>query len=321
MLKRTLVTIFTIAAIIGQQCSAQNQFSPTLSKLEKSLFGIEYENQTDVQRLNRIEENVYGKSSTSNINKRIEKLTQDLSADLIGHEIKPKADTFEDEDVLSEEPMPKADSSVNYPIVNNMEKEVFKNEFKTTDINQRLSNLEQKIFKKTYSDDLNSRVDRLRQAVLPRQNQNFAANIDEDEYSTTNDMLSQKSILDRNYFGPQDNLLNRFPQRNRNSEDYGSFSDDNANSDIDIPLASLEKKILKKSFPDDITSNRLTRLEVQVFGSQFADDDAQTRLDRVASAYQAKKTSSKYDNNKFSQHMATAMQVGTFLLLILAAIL
>jgi hypothetical protein len=68
-------------------------------------------------------------------------------------------------------------------------------------------------------------------------------------------------------------------------------------------------------------SNRLTRLELNVFSSTFPDDDEQTRLGRIASAYQAKKTSHKYDSNKFAQHAATAMQVGAVLLMILAAIL
>lgn len=307
MQKRFITLIFIFIFFSFGKCYAQSQFSPVLAKMEKSIFGMDYDSQTDAQRLSRLEENVYGKSSSSPINQRIEKLSKDLSADLIGQEIKPKKDTFADEEEAYKDSVPKADSSVNYPIVNDMEKEVFRKEFKTTEINQRLSNLEQKVFKKSYNtDDLSTRVDRLKLAVLPDRPQPTDSYLDEDTY-TPDDMLSQKSP--KNYSSPTYNSQNSV------LDEYQT------NPDITIPLASLEKSMLKKSFPDDLVSNRLTRLEVQMFGSNFVDDDEQTRLDRITSAHQAKKSASKYDSNKFSQHMSTAVQVGAMLLLVLAAIL
>ena len=162
-----LVFIFALL-LLGVRCDAQSQYTAVLTKMETSLFGVTYGTQNDDVRLKRIEENVYGNASSSSISQRVNKLSKDLSADLIGQEIKPKKDTFAEDEDNKKETIPKADSNINYPAVDSLEKSVFNKEFKTTDINQRLSNLEQNVFKKTYADDLSSRVDRLKQAVMPQ---------------------------------------------------------------------------------------------------------------------------------------------------------
>lgn len=331
MFKRFGILFFIFVFLFwGGKTYAQSQFSATLTKMEKSLFGVDYSTQADDARLKRIEEVVYGKSSSTPVPQRVGKLSKDLAADLIGQEIKPKEDTFaEDGDSVKEEPSPKADSSVNYPAVDSLEKEVFSKQFKNLDINQRLSNLEQRVFKKNYNDDLSSRVDRLKAAVLPETN-NYAANNDEEESTGAaadssnvyepEDILSQNSPPSRNssggnYFTPPKNYTPSYNSQNSVLDEYSP------NTDINIPLAAMEKSVLKKAYPDDTVSNRLTRLEVKMFSSSFIDDDDQTRLDRVASAYQAKKSSKKYDNNKYTQHMSAAMQIGALLLMVLAAVL
>lgn len=317
---------------------AQNQFSGTLTRIEKSLFGMEYSSQSDDARLKRIEESVYGSTISGSAQTRINKLSKDLSADLIGQEIKPKNDTFAEDDSDIKEPMPKADSNINYPSVNNLEKVVFSKEYKKMDISQRLSNLEKNVFKKTFNDDLNTRVDRLQHAVMPEKvaSRNNDGN-DEDSYSQDDDtsnyrdssslMEESSQFQDNGYNSPMYNnnlaqgltgfgsMIPKYNQNNSVLDEYQS------NSDITVPLNVLEKKVLRKSFPNDTVSNRLLRLELKVFNSTFTDDDEQTRFDRIASAYQAKKSASKYDNNKFSQHAATAMQIGAILLMIIAAIL
>lgn len=290
-----------------------------LTKIEKSLFGIDYSNQNDDARLKRIEETVYGISSSKPLPQRMDKLSKDLSADLIGQEIKPKSDTFaEDEDSIKEE-IPKEDKTVDYPIVNKLEQKAFNQEYKNLDINKRLTNLEQKTFKKTYNDDLNSRVDRLRTAILPQQiasdyedsDNNYAYIPDSDD---TRDLLSQYPPSMAFPTGGASSI----PSYNSQNSLMDKYD---GNSDITIPLAAIEKKVFKKSYPDDTISNRLSRLELIMFNTSFTDDDSQTRIDRIGSAYQAKRSSKKYDSNKFSQHMGTAVQIGAILLMILAAIL
>lgn len=330
MYKRLGIIFFIICFCFtfALKTQAQGQFSAVLTKMEKSLFGIDYNTQSDDIRLKRIEEEVYGKSSSNPINQRVDKLSKDLSADLIGQEIKPQKDTFAEDEASIKEEIPKEDSSVNYPIVNNLEKQIFNKEFKNIDINQRLAKLEQNVFKKSYNDDLNSRVDRLKAAVMPQQT---AYNSDEEaegeftnSYYPKNENTYEKSSIPDDYqslmgnrFNPT-GLASPIPSYNENNSVLDSYE---GNSDIAIPLSALEKNVLKKSFPNEAVPDRLARLELKVFNSTFADDDEETRMDRIASAHQAKKSSGRYDNNKFSQNMATAMQVGAFLLMIIAAIL
>ncbi len=324
MNKRLGIILIMLSLAFGEISIAQSQFSPVLTKMETSLFGLDYNNQTDEARLKRIEETVYGSASTANMQQRINKLSKDLSVDVIGQEIKPKRDTFEEDEDKVKEDLPKEDKTVNYPIVNNLEKEVFNKDFRGTDINQRLSNLEEKVFRKTFNDDLNTRVDRLKATIIPEVYKSAQNEDSESDYT----YLSENSDGEKY---PTQTLspdsLNKTPtgfaapQQNDYNENNSVLDSYNGSSNIAIPLASVEKMVLRKSYPDDTVPNRLSRLEARVFNSTFADDDAETRLDRVASAYQAKKSSKRYDNNKFSQNMATAMQVGAFLLMILACIL
>ena len=65
----------------------------------------------------------------------------------------------------------------------------------------------------------------------------------------------------------------------------------------------------------------MSRLENTMFGTNFSNDDNETRINRISSAYKASKSASKYDSNRFSQNMTTAMQIGTLLLMVLACIL
>ena len=68
-------------------------------------------------------------------------------------------------------------------------------------------------------------------------------------------------------------------------------------------------------------ASRLSRIESTMFGTTFTTDTETDRLRRISSAYKATKSAGKYDSNKFSQNMATAMQIGTLLLMILACVL
>lgn len=327
-MKQLGILFFIFAfSLLGGRCFAVSQFSPSLTRMEKSLFGVDYSTQDDNARLKRIEEVVYGSPTTSpsSVPQRVNKLTKDLAADLMGQEIKPKKDTFAEDEEGYKEAIPKADSSVNYPVVDGLERKVFNKDFKTTDINQRLASLEKNVFKKTYNDDLNSRVDRLKMAIQPEK---VAQSYDYDDSDDSAESGGASSLSDpTDVFGDNPPTQSWVSPKNRIpiSPSYNSqnsvLDEYDGDTDVEIPLAALERSVLKKSFPNDTVSNRLTRMELKVFSSSFADDDAQTRLDRIASAYQAQKTSKKYDGNKFAQHSAAAMQVGAILLMILAAII
>ncbi|MBR1680851.1 hypothetical protein IJ707_03570, partial [bacterium] len=79
--------------------------------------------------------------------------------------------------------------------------------------------------------------------------------------------------------------------------------------------------VFKQSFSNDTVDNRLSRLESTIFNSNFSNDKETTRLKRISSAVNAQKSAKKYDSNGFQQKMATAMQIGMFVLMVVAMIL
>ncbi len=309
---KKFIIIFGIL-IIATPCTIASQYGTILDNLENSLYGFTYTTSDDASRLSRIEKSVYGQSKPNKtINERIASLKKDMSAEQIGQEIAPKEDTFaEDEykynDKLAQEKLPPAGANVDYPSVNALEKQVFNQEFKTQDLNSRLANLEKKALGQTYETDaFSSRVERLQSKIQPEElMENKLANSSDDFYGDTPIPLDKNYKLDE-YQPPE--------------FDYDSYNK-HENKPERINLASVEKSIFKHSFNNDNMPNRLARLESTMFGTTFDTDSQEDRLRRISSAYKAQKTASRYDSNKFSQNMATAMQIGTILLMILACVL
>lgn len=300
--------------MLASPCTPASQYGTILDNLENSLYGFTYTTSDDASRLSRIEESVYGQSRPNkSINERISSLKKDMSADLIGQEIAPKEDTFaEDEykynDKLAQEKLPPAGANVDYPSVNALEKQVFNQEFKTQDLNSRLANLEKKTLGKTFETDaFSSRVERLQAKIQPEElMENKLANSSDDFYYDTSIPLDKNYKLDE-YQPPE--------------FDYNAYNKHETKDSDRINLASVEKSIFKHSFNNENMNNRLARLESTMFGTTFDTDTQEDRLRRISSAYKAQKTASRYDSNKFSQNMATAMQIGTILLMILACVL
>lgn len=97
-----------MSILLAPVCFGANS---SLDKIEESLYGFSYSNDSDTARVERIEQKVYGKTSAGQLQARIAKLKKDMSADLIGQEIEPREDTFmtdEDSIVYEKEP-PSAD--------------------------------------------------------------------------------------------------------------------------------------------------------------------------------------------------------------------
>jgi hypothetical protein len=296
--------IFILGIILSINCAIANSL---LDNLENSLYGFTYTTENDNSRLLRIEQTVYGHTNENkSTTDRINLLKKDMSADLIGQEIPPKEDTFaEDDDKIVQEPLPPAGANVDYPSINELEKEVFKTEYKTTDLNSRLANLEKKTFGQTYDKEpFSTRVERLQAKIKPKSflNNNIA--------QSSNDFYDEDVIpLDKNY---------KLDEYKIPDFDYDSY---NAKHNSSQNIISVEKSIFKKSFSNDEIKARLSRLESTMFGTTFDEDSDDVRINRITSAYRATKSSSKYDSNKFAQNMATAMQIGTIILMILACVL
>ena len=301
---KKLIVLF--AVLISMNMAYSSPYTQTINNLENVLYGYQYSNETDAGRISRIEETVYGKASSGDINMRINKLKTDLSAELIGKEITPVEDTFREETEDSEYIASNPD--IQYPAVDELEMKVFNQTFQKKEIKKRLTELEQKTFGKTYSDDLSTRVDRLKAQIRPQ--------------SLMNNNIAQSSnyFFDENEVIPleKDYHLDRYesPQK----FDYNAYNS-SKNPLGHVSLNTVEHKVLKQSFQNDTMQNRLSRLENAMFGTQFSDDDEQSRINRITSAYKANKSSAKYDSNKFSQGMGAALQIGTIILMVLACIL
>lgn len=304
--------IIVISAIIlCFNITGVNAQNTTLDKIENTLYGFQYESQSDTERLARIEESVYGQVNSGSNAQRIAKLEKDLAANLMGQEIDPVEDTFAEQDETEE--MIAKGANINYPAVNELEQHVFKQEFRDKDLKERLAALEQKTFGKTYSDDFSTRVDRLKAEIKPR------SLMDNAIAQSSNDYYDEEVVhLDENYRLSEYNPPSKFSYEDYNSRNH-TFPFANKNRTMN--LSAMENAVLSRSFPNDSTETRLSRLESQMFGTIFSDDEQDERIKRLSSAYKAQKTATRYDSNRFSQNMATAMQIGTILLMVLACIL
>lgn len=300
----------------------------TLGKIEDSLYGFQYNDENNQSRLNRLEQSVYGKTFSNSENERIAKLSKDVSASSIGKEIPPVEDTFaENDEYLAEAETESAD--VTYPVIDEMEQQVFKQVNKKDNIKNRLAKLEEKTFNKTYNDDLSSRVDRLRAEIKPP---SLMENKMAQSYNTfyDGDIPPADTSYHLDKYVPPGNFDYEY-YNDKSNRNFGNYYDNDmpqysAAAPIRTPakkasISTVEKKLFRQSFNNDSLENRLARVENSMFGTEFSGDDAQTRLDRISSAYQAEKSAGRYDSNRFSQNMATAMQIGTILLMVLACIL
>lgn len=277
-MKRVII-IFLILLIQPTFAVAQNV---ELTNIEANIFGYDYDNETDLKRIERIENYLYGAKKNGNINTRIEKIKND-----IGYINEQKTVTKKELPNQLRIPKLKEDSSVEYPMVDKLEETLFNTTYKTEDIYKRLDRLEQKVFTKTSNDDLNDRVDKLASVVLPKK----TLQRQEDNY---------------------ENIDNYYRTNGLQSID---------NQSVPFQLAVLEQDLFKNNYERENIANRLDRLEQKLFNRTFSSDTDITRLQRIMVAYDAKQKSYKYENNRKMQNMATASQIGGILLMILAMIL
>lgn len=253
--------------------SAESAFNSELTRIENEVWGLNYQNDTDDVRLDRLEKQIFGANNPKlDTNKRINKITQSLGLESLEDEKKSLSDLYIPE---------KAGQGAEYPIVDSLESTLLGSVYKTEDINIRLERLEKKVFGTKQTGDLSERTEAL---------QRYA--------SASNPSNTQSS-----YYQSQE------PNFSANS------------SETKLQLSALENMIYGTDFSQDPLELRLTRLEGKIFQRDFSDDDPNMRIQRIQAAATAGKTAKYYDNNKFQKFASTGMQLGTFLLMILAFIL
>lgn len=278
-MKKTIIAIL----ILIIQTSFAFATTTTIEAIENNLFGYDYNGETDTKRIERIENYLYGKKQTGTIEKRIKKIKNDTGVSV------NKTVNKKENSTQNNAPILKEDSTVEYPIVDKMEKELFNQCYKTENIYKRLDRLEQKVYNKTFSEDLNTRVDKLEKIILPKK----MITRDTDNY--TNQEID-------NYY--RTNGLEAID-----------------NQSFPFRLAVLEQDLLNNTYENENTAMRLNRLEEKLFKKTFTNDSDISRLQRLIVANDAKQKSYKYENNRKMQNMATASQIGGILLMILAMIL
>ena len=306
-MKKLLIILFLIIAIVCRVSAFETKTDP-LTKMETSVFGMDYSNQKTEDRLSRLEETIYGRKKSGNTANRIKQLSKDMNADLIGQEVPPETGMGEMISELEEENTP--DSSVDYPIINDVEKHLaIKNTEKQT-LHSRLVTIEKKLFNNVYdTDDYYSRVERIKQKI----------------YGTP-DLIAQG-------LGPNDIVIPEYDSSDTNvwgmDEIMGhdnSFSGSWAPKrktfgNISSKISALEKKLFNNTYPEEENNDRLARLESSVFDTEFYYDDETERINRLEGAIKGQKSANKYDNNKFQQGLNTALQIGAMVLMVLAMIL
>lgn len=273
-----------------------------LTAVENNLFGYDYKNEQNTNRVERIETHLYGSKRTGDLASRLKTIQNDTGINLTPPEpVKTASNPQAGMQNMPERqntPELKEAPSVEYPIVDEMEKEVFGTSYKKDNIYARLDRLEDKVLHKKTNDNLSDRVDRLAGVIAPRQKQNANRTQYQNQYS---DQSYTAEDLDRYY----------------NSTGFEQVN----NQSLPFQISAMEREILKSDYSNEPSGLRLNRLEQKLLGRTFSTDSDTTRMQRLMVAHDAKKSNYKYDNNRRAQNTATMTQIGGILLMILAMLL
>lgn len=281
------------------------QISNQLTQLENKILKSTYTFDPLEKRLDRLELEVFGDTNSDyEYQERVSKLIASTGFNYNSQNLRDNLSTQNTEQLYNQN-YEKEDSSVSYPMVDTLEKEVFNRSFTNDDIYNRLTRLEKEVYKKTSENlPLSDRIDTLKGSIL---NQNpiysYNDNSDENYYSNDSDDMHIPG-----YYGKQPPLP------------YKGQQVGNGNS-IDPYLAQLESQILKSNFSNDSPDIRLSRLENKMFNKSFSSDSDVERLDRLMAVSEAKNNSSIFDNNKLMRGLSAGVQIGGIILMILAMIL
>lgn len=281
------------------------QMNNQLTQLENRILKSTYSFDPIEKRLDRIELEVFGDTNSDySYEERLSKLIATTGFNYTTQRLSDNSKTQYNDSQYSQN-YETEDSSVSYPMVDTLEKEVFNRSFTNDDIYNRLTRLEKEVYKQTSENlSLSDRIDTLKGSIL-NQNPVYSYNDNSDEIYYSND---SDEMHIPGYYGKQDPLPYKGQQVGN-----GNY--------IDPYLAQLENQILKSNYSNESTDIRLARLENKLFNRSFSSDDENERLDRLMAVSQAKSNSSVFDNNKLMRGLSAGVQIGGIILMILAMIL
>ena len=301
------------------------QLAEQISKIETSVLGLNYSNETDDKRLKRVEDEVFGSdynASKFSLQTRIDKLNSALGLETLAEAKASVSELYKDE----------ADG-INYPAVDMLEMQLFGKNYKDENIYKRLERLEEKTFGSAKKGDLAQRTDALKAKISMMKPSSKLPSYQTGEYfrkTSPSDYQQNYSYgqYPENSTAGEDDVIAKARKdaqnRGRNGGNQAYSYDYNygyGGSDASLQIAGLENSLFGQTYSYDPMTVRLNRLERRIFQRDFASDDDYSRIERLQAASNAKKTAKYYDNNKFQKFAATGMQLGTFVLMILALLL
>ena len=163
-MRNSILKIFIVFITLSALSFAAPLNNALLSEVENNFFGVDYPKDTDQKRIERIENVLYGTTQTGDLTVRLKKISIDTGT-VVKPQIKQSAQTGEvpipktlqannqppaqkQEDYIAE------DSSVNYPVVDKMEKKLFNKTYPKDNIYTRLDRLEKKVYNTTYGKEV-----------------------------------------------------------------------------------------------------------------------------------------------------------------------
>jgi len=308
-MKKPLTVLFILSIL---SCRVFANELNDISVIENEIFGIEYKDNTLSERINRLEEHLFGKHKTGQNVQRIKQI-----AETAGISLMPKP-TAEQRKIAAADLEPEA-SNVSYPVIDMMEEKLFNKVNQGENVYKRVERLEKQAFGKTFDGDLSERTDKLKAAVLAVKPEKITYDENLREYRT-----NQYQYYDDNPLFPERPLLTKKSSAYTggaaplNKSYYNSFG--NESNDFEFALNAAENLILGTTNKSDSVHERLSRLEKKIFKKTYSGDNL-SRLDRIVSAAHAQKTGKVYSENKWSKYLSTGIQIGAIVLMIMAMIL
>lgn len=249
--KNAFIIFFIVITLFIQASSplfAATKVQEQLTRIENEVWGFSYDNETDLERTQRLEKQVFGKAENSaDIQKRIDKLTKALGIETLEEAKSSLSDLYVGE---------KAGPNVQYPQIDALEGELLGSVYKTDDINVRLERLEKKVFGAKQEGDLSIRTDNLKR-------------------HTQNSIASNGSVntVPRSSYGGMQNNGQMYESEIKfqlSALENAIFSTDFSQEPVPLRLVRLENKIFQRDFRDDDIQTRISRIQAAATAGKTA---------------------------------------------------
>jgi hypothetical protein len=257
---------------VGAQTLPQKP-ADELSRYEQIIFNHAYMDEPLSKRLERLESNVFGEAQTGSEMERRERLLKimgrakgSVSPSAQASEGPPVPESSDSEAMGVPEPAGSQEEqqpsrppdATDYPKVTALEREVFSRDFIREPIENRLSRLEKKVFGQPYPQT--ALIDRVDKLLTRYPHLNTAA----------------KSVDRERYPG---SAIRDLPD---NSSQFTSSS-----RDVYTKVEAMERRLLDdKTFPNELLTQRLDRLEQRIYGKSYSGESIDFRLSRLVKNFE-----------------------------------